>query len=711
MTRAVEGFAWPLSRLDEAVELLARRVGHPPAAPRTGTGDGESLVAAAADRFALGRAIERLVFGHGLEVEPSVLSHREAADLPAPSIVRLPDLSGSAGEPSFLVVAARQAGGATLLGLDRRWRRVDRHACAEALRSAVAAGHAGEIDGLLDTAAVRPSRRASVARALLDETLRDHDAADAWRIVVDPGSGFLWQLRRWGALRSVSMLLAGHAIQLALWIASWLLIGRGALEGRTEWGWLTGWALLIATMVPLQLWTSWLQGALALSLSRQLKERLLVGALRLEPDQIRHQGAGQLLGRVLESDTVEALAIGGGLQAALAIVELTMAAAVLWFGAAGGAHVALLAGCAAAAAPIVWTYHRRRRTWSATRLAMTHELVEQLAGHRTRLAQEAPELWHVEEDRSLEDYLSRSQALDAPLPALLVGLPRGWTLLAIAALAPALLSGTPAAALAISLGGVLLAALALRRAVEGLSQLSGAVVSWTEARPLFEAAARRPQPSIVDARSEPGRTRQGPALEIRDVSFRYPGRSAEVLRGCSLAVAAGQRVLVRGTSGGGKSTLASLVAGLRTPGAGLILVDGLDRRTLGAHGWRRLVAAAPQFHENHVLSETFAFNLLMGRQWPPSDADLDEAEQVSRELGLGDLFDRMPAGLLQLVGEGGWQLSHGERGRLFMARTLLQGGELMILDESFAALDPASLRTALECVLRRAPTLLVIAHP
>ena len=84
---------------------------------------------------------------------------------------------------------------------------------------------------------------------------------------------------------------------------------------------------------------------------------------------------------------------------------------------------------------------------------------------------------------------------------------------------------------------------------------------------------------------------------------------------------------------------------------------------------------------------------------------------MSRELGLGDLLDRMPAGLLQLVGEGGWQLSHGERSRLFMARALLQGGELMILDESFAALDPASLRTALECVLRRAPTLLVIAHP
>ena len=71
----------------------------------------------------------------------------------------------------------------------------------------------------------------------------------------------------------------------------------------------------------------------------------------------------------------------------------------------------------------------------------------------------------------------------------------------------------------------------------------------------------------------------------------------------------------------------------------------------------------------------------------------------------------MPAGLLQLVGEGGWQLSHGERSRLFMARALLQGGDVMILDESFAALDPENLRETLDCVLRRAPTLLVIAHP
>ena len=84
---------------------------------------------------------------------------------------------------------------------------------------------------------------------------------------------------------------------------------------------------------------------------------------------------------------------------------------------------------------------------------------------------------------------------------------------------------------------------------------------------------------------------------------------------------------------------------------------------------------------------------------------------MCRELGLGELLDRMPAGLLQMVGETGWQLSHGERSRLYIARALLQGSEMMIFDESFAALDPETLRQSLSCVLRRAPTLMVIAHP
>jgi ABC-type multidrug transport system fused ATPase/permease subunit len=112
-----------------------------------------------------------------------------------------------------------------------------------------------------------------------------------------------------------------------------------------------------------------------------------------------------------------------------------------------------------------------------------------------------------------------------------------------------------------------------------------------------------------------------------------------------------------------------------------------------------------------VLSASFAFNLLMGRQWPPSNADVKEAEQVCGELGLGPLLARMPGGLWQMVGETGWQLSQGERSRLFLARALLSGADVVILDESFAALDPGTLEQAMACALRRARTLVVVAHP
>ena len=71
----------------------------------------------------------------------------------------------------------------------------------------------------------------------------------------------------------------------------------------------------------------------------------------------------------------------------------------------------------------------------------------------------------------------------------------------------------------------------------------------------------------------------------------------------------------------------------------------------------------------------------------------------------------MPAGLWQIVGETGWQLSHGERSRLYVARALLQDADVVVLDESFAALDPETLRQALPCVMERAKTLVMIAHP
>ena len=119
---------------------------------------------------------------------------------------------------------------------------------------------------------------------------------------------------------------------------------------------------------------------------------------------------------------------------------------------------------------------------------------------------------------------------------------------------------------------------------------------------------------------------------------------------------------------------------------------------------------APQFHENHVFGASFAFNLLLGRRWPPTPNDIQDALDVCHELGLGPLLAEMPGGLEQPVGAVGWQLSHGERSRLYVARALLSNAPVIVLDEAFATLDPAALQQTLRCVLSRAPSLVVVAH-
>ena len=236
--------------------------------------------------------------------------------------------------------------------------------------------------------------------------------------------------------------------------------------------------------------------------------------------------------------------------------------------------------------------------------------------------------------------------------------------------------------------------------------MTGAAVAWQRVSVLYQSAARRENAGALEAQPPA----QAPLIDARQLVFRYSASTAPVLNGCNLKIAMSDRLVLEGSSGGGKSTLVSLLSGLRQPDSGHLLIDGLNGQMLSSESWGRRIAAAPQFHENHVLAETFAFNLFMGRRSVLGPADFDQAHSICDELGLGDLLARMPAGMLQMVGETGWQLSHGERSRLYIARALLQDAELVVLDESFAALDPENLQRALECVLKRAKALLVIAH-
>jgi ATP-binding cassette subfamily B protein len=564
-----------------------------------------------------------------------------------------------------------------------------------------------EIQHTLDRAQIPPSKQVGASSAILRERLSAKRIRGIWLLRLPPGASFWNQLRHAQIPRRLAALGTAHAIQYLLWILAWYVVGSNVLRGGTDRGWLIPWSLLLLTLVPLRVFITRLQGWVAIGAGALLKQRLFFGSLRLDPDSLRHQGAGQLLGRVLESEAVEALALSGGFLALVAVIEIVIAIFVLAAGAGGLLQSALLFVWLLVASGIAWSYFQRNRSWTDVRLAMTHDLVESMAGHRTRLAQLASDRWHDGEDEALEKYLKSSKAMDRSTARLIALVPRGWLVVGLLGLAPAFLQGAASPGrIAIAVGGTLLAYRAWKRLAAGAWQLAGAAVAWQRTSILFRAATRQELPGALDIVTPT--TPLG--VEARELVFRYSDRLEPVLRGANLQVAIGDRLVLEGPSGGGKSTLVSLLTGVRDPNSGTVLIDGLDRKALGAAQWRRRLAAAPQFHENHVLAETFAFNLFLGRPDVLTSSDFEEAQTICNELGLRDLLERMPAGMLQLVGETGWQLSHGERSRLYVARALLQKAELVVLDESFAALDPENLKRAVECVVKRARSLLVIAH-
>jgi ATP-binding cassette, subfamily B, bacterial len=615
-----------------------------------------------------------------------------------PAVLRFP------GDDGFLAILPN----GTVLSPDHKKIAVDPAAVRSSLCSELEAPVLKQIQETLERAEVPASQQARAREAILRERFDGAPIRGIWLLRLPPGSDFWLQLRQSQVPQRLFALGGAHAIQYVLWILAWWLVGRNVLSGQTGQNWLWLWALLLLSLVPIRVLITWLQGQIAIGAGAKLKQRLFYGALRLEPDSIRHQGAGQLLGRVIESEAVEALALSGGFLGLVAIIELVISIFVLGSGAGGSLQAGVLVGWLVTTGVVVWLYFRHNRSWTDVRLAMTHDLVESMVGHRTRLAQLPPDRWHEGEDEALERYLKVSKVMDDSTTALIAMVPRGWLVVGLMSLTPAFLAGTSSTArMAIAVGGMLLAYRALKRLTAGAWQVAGAAAAWERVSTLYNAATRPELPGSPDI---PPAADSAPVVDARDLVYRYNERYDPVLRGSSVRIQAGDRLVLEGPSGGGKSTLVSILTGLREPNAGKLLIDGFDLQTLGSDRWRQRIAAAPQFHENYVLAETFAFNLFMGRRGNLLPADLEEAEVICQELGLADLLARMPAGMMQMVGETGWQLSHGERSRLYIARALLQDPEVVVLDESFAALDPENLQRAVECVVKRARSLLVIAH-
>jgi ATP-binding cassette subfamily B protein len=689
----IEQCAWPPDRLGEALAALVEQSGFGSKLEAAHTG--RPLGDTDPNAWIHWRAETLRCEAH--QVHTNLRDAAREIARACPALVRIPN--------GFYVAVLRVGGNrARALAPDLTVRKIRLEELVQVVRAPAIAELEAPLSALFAGTQIQRKRTERVMEMLLADQLALRRFADCWSLQPNPGEPAREWLHRNSAYRIGAGLVSTHTFQYVLWLASWAILGTLSFEGHMDRGWLLAWALLLMTLVPFRVSTTWLQGLLAIRVGAALKRRLLLGALRLQPDEMRHQGIGTFLGQVLEAEAVESLALTGGIGGLLAVIELVISGFVL------GRLALLLAGWSAITVFAAWRFVVRYRNWTDTRMHMTRDLVERMVGHRTRLAQEPRADWHASEDDMLTTYLGASQHVDNTGTWLVTAITRGWLLAGLACLAPSIIANkTAPASVAIALGGILLAQTGFKRLTASFLDVTGAWISWKRIAFLFRSATRESNPGSSPMAETPAPT--GSVVEAERLWFRYRPEGRAAVQGVSMAIRRGDRILLEGPSGGGKTTFASLLSGLREPNAGLLLVNGLDRQTLGNTGWRKAIAAAPQFHENHILTETLAFNLLMGRRWPPLQSDMAEAEALCRELGLGDLLDRMPGGMLQMVGEGGWQLSHGERSRVYIARALLQRADLVILDESFAALDPENLQSALECTLKHAKSLMVIAHP
>jgi subfamily B ATP-binding cassette protein MsbA len=194
-------------------------------------------------------------------------------------------------------------------------------------------------------------------------------------------------------------------------------------------------------------------------------------------------------------------------------------------------------------------------------------------------------------------------------------------------------------------------------------------------------------------------------INFKDVRFSYTDER-EILKGVNFRVEVGTKVALVGNSGGGKTTVCSLIPRLYEIDSGVISIDGHDITEFSLDSLRSKVAMV--FQDNFLFEGTIRQNLMYGRM----DATEEEMNHAIKSAYLDDFVYNLPHGLDTLIGERGLLLSGGQKQRLAIARAILKNAPLVILDEATSALDNKSEKVVQKALdkLMEGRTTIVIAH-
>lgn len=241
--------------------------------------------------------------------------------------------------------------------------------------------------------------------------------------------------------------------------------------------------------------------------------------------------------------------------------------------------------------------------------------------------------------------------------------------------------------------------------VRGLAQLGLTVTAATAGAERLIEILDVP-PAVTDPRHPAQTGRPDGTIEVRDVSFGYPGADAPALRGLSFTVHPGELVIVTGPSGAGKSTVTKLLLRFYDPDAGDVLLDGVPLRHFPLARLREYVTLLPQ--ETLVLHDTVRANIACGRPGASEQALIEAAKAADAH----EFIMRLPGGYDTKVDPNSARLSGGQLQRLAIARAILRDSPVLVLDEPTTGLDAMAARRVVKPLRRlmAGRTTIMITH-
>ncbi len=239
----------------------------------------------------------------------------------------------------------------------------------------------------------------------------------------------------------------------------------------------------------------------------------------------------------------------------------------------------------------------------------------------------------------------------------------------------------------ITMGAMIAAVILGGRTLAPLSQLASAMARANGARQAYRALSTvmNDDADQLDlTRSRLSRPHLSGEIELKNVSYTFPGATSSIIKNLSLKIPAGQKVAIVGRMGSGKSTMSRLISGLIEPTEGSVLIDGVDLRQIDKSDVRRNVGVMLQ--DTWLFSGTVKENLQMGF-YEYDDAHLLNIAKIS---GVDDFVAAHPQGYDMELQERGEGLSGGQRQSINLARALLHDPNLLVLDEPTSSMDTAT---------------------